>query len=211
MPLAAACPRCALPVSEREGIWSCEEHGPVPPLWRPHEVSYDAFTAHLRLANGFATYLSWPLSPGWSITDFGVVSESTERVLATLMCCSGSSEPDGPVDLYVVAEEAGVGLGARCAGMPGHDPGPNVGEGPPITRVRVDSQSVPLWWVPAGPGTSEVDRSVLVGEAGGRWLWIIVHPASALLLLRGDWLLHDVSGVGAPLVDLPYGGRRPVL
>lgn len=209
MALTAACPRCALPVTEWDGTWSCAEHGPVPPLWRPRESSYDAFAAHLRLADGFATYLPWPVSPGWSITDFGAVSESAERVLATLTCCSGSSEADGPVDVFVVAEEAGVGLGARCAGVPGHDPGPDVGEGAPITRVRVGSQSVPLWWVPPDSGVGGVDRAVLVGEAGGRWLWLVLRPASAMLLLRDDWILRDVSAVGPPLVDLPYGGYRP--
>ena len=53
------------------------------------------------------------------------------RTRATLTCCSGTSELDGPVDVVVVAEEAGIGLGARCAGTLHDDPGDEVGIGPP--------------------------------------------------------------------------------
>ena len=55
----------------------------------------------------------------------------------------------------------------------------------------------------------EFDRSVVAGEAGGRWLWIVLRPASALLLLREDWILRDVSHLGPQLVELPFGGPRP--
>ena len=50
----------------------------------------------------------------------------------------------------------------------------------------------------------------VVGEFAGRWLWIVLRPASAVLLLRDDWILRDVSGVGPPLVEMPFGGPRPV-
>ena len=46
-------------------------------------------------------------------------------------------------------------------------------------------------------------------EAAGRWLWIVLRPASALLLLRQDWNLRDVSHVGPQLVELPFGEHRP--
>ena len=55
----------------------------------------------------------------------------------------------------------------------------------------------------------ELDRSVFAGEAGGRWLWVVLRPASAMLLLRDDWILRDVSGIGPPLVEMPFGGPRP--
>jgi hypothetical protein len=50
---------------------------------------------------------------------------------------------------------------------------------------------------------------VVAGEAAGRWLWIVMRPASAMLLLRDDWILRDVSGVGPPLVEMPFAGPRP--
>jgi hypothetical protein len=76
-------------------------------------------------------------------------------------------------------------------------------------RVRIASQSVPLWTVSTSTSTVELDRAVLAGEAGGRWLWIVLRPASAMLLLRDDWILRDVSGLGPTLVEMPIGGPRP--
>ncbi len=76
-------------------------------------------------------------------------------------------------------------------------------------RIRIGSQSVPLWAVSTSSSVVELDRSVFAGEAGGRWLWVVLRPASAMLLLRDDWILRDVSDVGPPLVELPFGGPRP--
>ena len=179
-------------------------------MWRPAEASYDAFGEHLQAAVSFPTYLPWPMSPGWLISDFALVGDREQRTLATMTCCSGTSHLDGPVDVLVVAEEPGTGLGARCAGLPGPDPGSELGTGPPAVRVRVHSQAVPLWPVSTSWSLDEFDRAVFAGEAAGRWLWIVLRPASAMLLLRDDWILRDVSGVGPPLVEMPFGGPRPV-
>jgi hypothetical protein len=192
-----------------DGGWSCPDHGAVEPLWQPEEASYDAFHEHLLASTGFPTYLPWPMSPGWAVTDFGVVGRSADRARATMTCCSGTSELDGPVDVLVVAEEAGTGLGARCAGTPYDDPGVELGEGRPAVRVRIDQQPVGLWPVSTSAATGEWDRSVVAGEAQGRWLWIVLRPASAMLLLREDWILRDVSGLGPPLVEMGFGGPRP--
>ncbi|HEU4567853.1 MAG TPA: DUF6758 family protein [Marmoricola sp.] len=213
-PLAPGCPRCATPVARAAegGAWACPDHGVVRPLWRPTEVSYDGFVAHLEQADGFPTYLPWPLSPGWEVTDFAVVADD-RGATATLTCVSGASELDGPVDVLVVAEEAGVGLGARCAGTTGHDPGPEVGHGPPAVWLRIGSQPVPLWpvtcWGAEQRPSGEWDRSVVAGEAGGRWLWVVLRPASAVLLLSEGWQLRDVSGLGMALVEVPFGGPHP--
>ena len=210
MPLNAGCPRCATPVA-RTGVdeaWSCPEHGVIAPLWRPDEASYDLFVEHLGATARFPTYLPWPLSPGWRVTDFAAVGEQgTGR--AAMTCVSGTSELDGPVDVVVIAEEAGTGFGARVAGTPHDDPGDEVGQGPPTVKVRVDGQTVSLWPVSTSESRGEWDRSVLAGEAGGRWLWMVLRPASAVLLLRDDWILRDVSGLGPPLVELPFGGPAP--
>ena len=183
-------------------------HGSQPVLWRPDEVSYDAFALHLRAAREFPTYLPWPLSPGWTVSDFGVVVDRADRPLATVTSCSGLTELDGRVHVLVVVEEAAVGLGGRCAGLPGSDPGPEFGRGTPTARVRVHRQSVPLWPVSTS-GHGELDRSVVAGEAGGRWLWMVLLPASAMLLMHDEWILRDVSGLGPPLVEMPFAGPGP--
>ena len=217
--LAAACPRCPAPVARTgpDDAWSCPEHGAVVPVWRTDEPSYDDFVDHLALAGTFPSYLPWPLGPGWQVTDFAVVggADGADRASATLTAVSGTSELDGPVEVLIVAEEAGVGLGARCAGTIGHDPGPEVGDGPATTKVRVASQQVPLWSVSPWSDTAvngrtggegEWDRSVVVGETDGRWLWLVLRPASAILMLRDEWILRDVSALGPSLVELSFGG-----
>lgn len=214
MSLAAGCPRCSTPVvevPERSGTgWSCPEHGEISPLWRPREVTYNDFAAHLLASIGFPTYLPWPVSPGWSVTDFAVVGDGREKAMATLTCTSGPSEKDGPVDLVVITEETGVGLGARAAGTPHDDPGPEVAQGPPTVRVRTENQQVPLWAVSTSGSAGDLDRSVVAGEAHGRWLWIVLRPASAILLFRDDLILRDVSTLGPPLLETPFGGPSPL-
>jgi hypothetical protein len=211
MPLAAGCPRCPMPLAPGEGGhgWSCPTHGPVAPLWRPETASYDGFVEHLEIADGFPTYLPWPMGPGWSVSDFGVVAGRGGAASATMSCSSGTSRLDGPVDVLVVTEEAGTGLGARCAGLRGDGPGAEVRDEPPVVKVHLDTRSVPLWAVSTSFSDHELDRSVLAGEAGGRWLWMVVRPAAALLLLRDDWILRDVSRVGPPLVEMSFGGPTP--
>lgn len=210
MRLAAGCPRCSLPVTEWEGTFSCAEHGPTPPLWRPREVSYEAFGDLLRAAPSFPTYLPWPMSPGWAVSDFAVVAETPGTARGSMTVCSGASELDGQVDVFVIAEEPGTGLGSRCAGVSTADPGHLLGDGPPAVKVRIGSVSVPLWLVSTSEAVDDVERAVVAGEAGGRWLWLVLRPASAILLLRDDWILTDASDLGPPLVETSFGGIRPV-
>ena len=209
MPLQAECPRCPTPIPHSTGGgWSCPDHGPTAPLLRPDAPSYDAFLEALAASGDFPTYLPWPISPGWTVSDFAVVGEAAHG-RATLTCSSGTSALDGPVDVFVVSEESGIGLGARCAGTPHLDPGPDLGVGRPPVRVRIGSQAVPLWAVSTWSSDVEVDRAVFAGEAGGRWLWVVLRPASAMLLLQDEWILRDVSGIGPSLVELPFGGPQP--
>ena len=83
-----------------------------------------------------------------------------------------------------------------------------VGHGPPLAKVRIAVHPIELW--PVLTSGAEFDRSVFAGEADGRWLWLVLRPASAMLLLRDDWILRDVSGIGPPLLEMPFGGPRPV-
>jgi hypothetical protein len=209
--LRVGCPRCSAPVGETgAGGWSCPEHGEVLPLWRPEESTYEEFAGHLGRTARFPTYLPWPLGPGWSISDFAAVAPKNGSAVASMTCVSGTSALDGPVDVIVVSEEAGTGLGARIAGLgETADPGHELGDGPPTVRVRLESRTVGLWPVSVSGSDGELDRSVLLGEAEGRWLWLVLRPASAILLLRDDWILRDVSATGPGLVALPFGGPGP--
>jgi hypothetical protein len=207
------CPRCPRPAILDDTGWSCRDHGAVVPLWRPEEASYDAFVAHLERAGDFPTLLPWPMGPGWHVSGFGVVSDGKARARATVTVCSGTSALDGPVDVLVVSEEPGTGLGNRVARLPGDTPG-ELGDDPPLARVRVGQVSVPMWPMstsaaPASAHAAELDRFVLVGEESGRWLWMVIRPASAMLLLRDEWILRDAAHIGPPLVEVAFGGPDP--
>lgn len=206
--LRAECPRCQSPVTGSADDWSCRVHGPVPVLWRPGTVSYDAFAAHLEQAGSFPTYLPWPMVAGWRVSDFGVVRD-VGGARATVTGTSGTSLLDGPVDVLVVTEEPGTGLGGRVARLVSSDPA-GVGEGSPVAKVRVDAASVSLWQVSTSAADGEFDRMVLAGETHGRWLWMVLRPASAILLLRDEWILRDVAVSGPALVEMEFGGPAPV-
>jgi hypothetical protein len=125
-----------------------------------------------------------------------------------MISSSGPTELDGVVEVTVVSEEPGVGLGARCAGVDRTDPGAEIG-GPPHAKVRIDGHPIALWSVSTSHASSDFDRSVFAGEAHGRWLWMILRPASAALLLNEEWTLSDVAGFGPALIEMPFGGNPP--
>lgn len=219
MPLAASCPRCTSPVTGEGASFACTVHGPVEPLWRPEEADYDSFAELVGRSDDMPTYLPWPMSPGWSIADFGCVGDGG-RVRATVTTTVGTSELDGEVEVTIVSEEPGIGLGARCAMTAYDDPGPQISNGSPAIHVRAGGRTVPLWLVDnsrddshAGSTQHTEDdilaRAVFAGEADGRWLWLIMKPASAALLLNDEWLLADVTGFGPEALEMPFGGPRP--
>lgn len=208
MSLVVGCPRCTLPVTEDDG-WHCPDHGAITPLWRPSAASYETLAELLRHGGDSPTLLPWPLPPGWTITDFGCVAEPGEAARASLLSCSGVSDLDGPVELTVVSEEPGVGLGSRCAGIDHTDPGAEVGLGLPQAKVRIEGVALPLWSVSTPLADPALDRSVFAGEAHGRWLWLVLRPASAALLLCDEWVLADLTGLGPALIDVPFGGNPP--
>ena len=196
--LTAGCPRCREP-RDREPGPDCAGHGAGPVLWRAEEASYDAFVAHLATARDFPTYLPWPMAPGWAVSDFAVVTETSGVPLATLTCVSGTSELDGPVDALLVAEEPGVGLGARLAGGNGLDPG-DVTQGPPDAKVEAAHHPTALWRC-----DSAEDRVAFVGEALGLWLHAVLWPPAAELVLLEHVQLHDLRHESHAGLELPVG------
>jgi hypothetical protein len=207
--LAYSCPRCTTPLEGDGAGFTCARHGSVVPLWRSATSDYTTFGEVVTRAHGLPTYLPWPMSPGWSIADFGCVAAEKGPALATVTTTIGASALDGEVEVTVVTEEPGVGLGSRVAGAATADPGDAVGQGAASIRVRVDAHPVPMWVLPSSDDDDLLARAAFVGEAGGRWLWLVMRPASAALLLRDDWLLADASGFGPEAIDMPFGGPPP--
>lgn len=214
MPLQVECPRCPTVVDEDDGRWVCPVHGETAPLWRAASPDYQSLAEHLEHASGMPTWAPWPLPLGWSVSDFGAVLSDGAHTGATFLTCGGMTNSDGSVLLTVVTEEPGTGLGARVAGLVHDDPGAQTLGRPAQTRVRAAGATVQLWLLSAipdddaaGQAVEQTDRAVLVGEARGRWLWLVISPASAALGLDAWGMLEDLGHRGPELVDLPFTPR----
>jgi hypothetical protein len=152
------------------------------PLWMPHALPY-----------------------GWVCSGVGYAGDERTGARATVSCLSGPSPLGGGADLMIVAEEPGVGLGARHAGIAEPDPGNGFDLGPPDAKVDAAAHPTALWSVPAAD-----DRAVFVGEAKGLWLWAVVWPADAGVLMYDDMSLTDLRDWPADL-DLDFGSLSPRL
>jgi hypothetical protein len=206
MRLEAECPRCPALVRGDAGRWECPTHQRVTPLWRAVNPRYEEFAEHIELSRGLPSWVPWPLPIDWRVIDYGCVGAHGVEPQASFVTCAGPDELDGLVQVTVVSEEPGVGLGARCGGVQRSDPGRDAEE-PPPAKVRVDGGTTPLWLVSTSDdgSTDALDRAVLAGEALGRWFWLVLRPASALLSLPQLPPLVDASGLGPQLLTLPFG------
>jgi hypothetical protein len=106
--------------------------------------------------------------------------------------------------MLLVSEEPGVGLGAHLAGLPGPDPGEGFAAGPPHALVGFGLHEFPLWHVDAP------DRAAFAGEVLGNWVWVVLWPDTAGVLLIEPLPLRDLRDPGLEL-DLPFGAASPRL
>jgi hypothetical protein len=106
--------------------------------------------------------------------------------------------------MLLISEEPGVGLGARFAGLPGPDPGEGFAAGPPHALVQFGHHEFPLWHVDAP------DLAAFAGEVLGNWLWVLLWPDTAGVLLVEPLPLRDLRDPGQDM-DLPYGAASPRL
>jgi hypothetical protein len=187
--------------------WRCEAHGAVAPLHVSANVSFEVLDA-VRHQVGVPLWMPWPLLPGWTVTGVGWAGDERAPAAATALACSGPAPLGGVADVVLVAEEPGVGLGARYAGIDGPDPGRLLTEEMDNTsahaKVHAAGRPTPLWSIRAGEG-----RSAYVGEALGRWLWAIAWPTEAGYVLAEHLSLLDLRDV-LP-VPVPFGAPSPYL
>jgi hypothetical protein len=196
--------------------WRCDVDGPVLPLHVAEHINAEILEAAVSKIHASGPgrqttplWSLWPLPPGWMVTGVGWAGDSRSGVRATALACSGPAPINrGPADIVLVAEEPGVGLGARFAGIPGPDPGPfleSARDGAPAhAKVRAAGWPTPLWSV-----KSADDRSAYVGEAKGLWLYAVAWPASAGYLVAEDLCLWDL--VESLPSELVFGAPSPYL
>jgi hypothetical protein len=176
---------------------------PVQPVVQPTvEVLRAAATS-----SSVPLWLPWPLPRGWLVT--GVVTAGDERTgaRATAVACSGPAPLGGVAELVVVAEEMGVGLGARFAGLDGPDAGV-VPDRAADAKIHAAGIPTAMWALEADWGAD--DRAVYVGEALGFWVWAILWPETAGFLLIDDFVLTDLRDAAHGL-DVPCGALSPRL
>ncbi len=190
---APTCPRCGGSV-RAPGLWSsaweCAEHGSVAPFRVMNTASAEA----LDHVGALATVPVWRpvgLGPEWSCCAVAYAGDEREGARATALVVSGPHPLAGEAELLLLAEEPGIGLGARLAGLPEVDPGERIAAGPPDGRVTAARHPTPLWHLPGRRGDAASDRAAFVGEAKGLWLWLAVWPADAGVLVYDAMELVD--------------------
>jgi hypothetical protein len=197
----ATLPASALPLGAEAGVdlWHCEVHGavhPVQPVLTPDPVTLTEVARQSQVP----LWLPWPLPGRWHYSGVAYAGDKVDGARATVVAASGPSLFGGEGDLLLIAEEMGIGIGARFAGLPGPDPGPIFEDTAADAKVYAAGRPTPMWAV---PGTG--DRAVFVGEARGMWLWMVLWPEIAGTLLYDDVVLTDLRDAVAEIPQLPLG------
>lgn len=198
--MKAVCPRCggkALAPTAWSSAWRCVQHGEIHPLSPARQPTPDGLNALAGNAR-VPVLVPWPLPQGWLVTGFSGAGDERTGLRGSAIALSGPHPLGGPADLVIVAEELGVGLGAGLAGLPGPDPGDGFASGPPDAAVRVAHHEAPLWLV-------ESDHTaVFAGEVEGSWVWVLLWPDTAGVLMIESLPLRDLRDTMQDL-DVPFG------
>jgi hypothetical protein len=194
MSATARCVHCLGPL-RAPGLWSsswqCDEHGECAPFFDA-AVPSAAVLDLLRASAAVPVWVPRPLPSGWCVSAIGWAGDDRTGARATVVVCCGPNPLGGAAEAAFIAEEPGVGLAARLAGLPAG--GLLAGDGPGEAKVHAAGHPSPLWVLP--DATS--DRVAYAGEAKGVWLSMVFWPAVASLLLIEHMLLTD-------LAELPDG------
>jgi hypothetical protein len=201
------CPRCDSVVRE-PSIWTssyhCEQHGDVHPLRSALSPSQEGLDGVLRGAH-VPVWVPWPLPQGWLVTGFAACGDERTGTRGCSVALSGPNPVgEGPAEMMLISEEPGVGLGARFAGLGGTDPGVQFASGPPAGAVEFGNHEFPVWNV------ETKGRAAFAGEVSGYWLWLVLWPDIAGMLLVEPLPLRDLRDPGQDL-DLPFGAPSPQL
>ncbi len=178
--------------------WQCAVHGVVAP-YVPVPRADGEGVRQLAARAAVPVWSPLPLLPGWTLSGMARAGDERPGARATVLAFTGPSPLGGPADLVLVAEEPGVGLGSRMAGTDGLDAG-SFTRGAPDAKVLASGHATALWRV-----DSADDRAAFVGEALGVWLWAVLWPPAAELVLLEHVELHDLRQEAHAAVTLPTG------
>lgn len=181
--------------------WTCVAHGAV----QPYSSFAPAALAQVAANARVPVWCPLPLLPGWTAGGLGSCGDERTGATATVVALAGPSPLGGPADLLLIAEEPGTGLGTHLAGLDELDPG-LVATGAPDAKILVAGHPTPLWRC-----ASAEDRIAFVGEANGVWLWAVLWPPAAELVLIEHVELHDLRAADHQSLELPVGAPSPRL
>jgi hypothetical protein len=194
MSATPSCVHCLGPLRP-PGLWSsswqCDDHGDSLPFFAAAVPSRAALD-RLRVIAEVPVWVPQPLPTGWCVSAVGWAGDERSGARAAAVACCGPAPLGGAAEVVFVAEEPGIGLAARLAGLPAG--ALQAGEGPGEAKVTAAHHPSPLWALPGA--TSE--RVGYAGEAKGVWLAAVFWPSVASLLLIEHMLLVDLR-------DLPPG------
>jgi hypothetical protein len=149
-------------------------------------------------------WVPWPIPVGWTFGGFAYSGDQNSS--ATVASWNGPDPFGDPTEMVLVSEEPGGEVGGHFAGLNTNYPAEGVGVGSPHARFMMQGHPVPLWSVDSGG-----DRAVYVGEAAGRWLWVVVHPEESSAIVVQPITLVDARTLGAELTVMPVGELSPRL
>ena len=160
-------------------------------------------------------WLPWPLPTDWVVTGVQRAGDERDGTVGSVLALTGpnpfraSSHDPLAAEMLVIAEQPGVGLASRLAGVGDIDPGPALtaamSSSSPHASVDAEGHAVPLWSLDGA-----ADRAAYVGEAASVWLWLVVLPAAAGAMALDGLRLVDLRDPGHPL-DVPAGALTPLL
>jgi hypothetical protein len=163
----------------------------------------------LRQVSGHAAVPLWvtaPLPADWVVSGVGSAGDERTGAVATVLAMSGPAPLGGPAEFLLVAEEPGIGLGAAYAGLPGPDPGEAFDADAPHARMEAAGHDTAMWSLPTRDGCA-----AYVGEGKGLWLWAVLWPVEAGLLLLEEFQLDDLREWPSRIDALPFGALSPRL
>jgi hypothetical protein len=173
---------------------------PLRPTLSPTRAGLDGLLRDARVP----VWLPWPLPPGWLVTGFACVGDERTGSHGCAVALSGPNPVGGPGEMLLVSEGPCVGFGARFAGLAGPDPGDRFPDGAADSCVRFGNHEFPLWHVEAP------DRAAFAGEVMGTWLWLVLWPDTAGVLLLDPMPVRDLRDLGQDF-ELPFGALSPLL
>lgn len=205
------CPRCGRAV-QPPGLWTsawqCDVHGAVAPLQQVRAPGAVPLSALLSQAQ-VPVWIPWPMPSNWVVTGFAECGDERSGALAVAVALSGPDLVGGVGEIVIVAEDPGIGLGARLAGMEGPDPGHGFGDSAADAKLRFDGHEVTLWNLDLGRDR----RAAYTGEALAHWLWLVFASTDTAMLMCEISALRDLRDIrdGGISLEPPFGAPSPFL